>query len=450
MSIFLYAWYQRKYFIIVASLIILNYGLLYYFHRLQIGNKSNSLLGVLIPSINILIFIVFRGITSYHWFHHQIGEITFLAWINNLAYPLGLSFILFQILACYFETDRDPENFPTTIWDYSLYLLFFPKIILGPITRWSDFSKQLNTLYTRSSDQFNQGLRRFIIGFAKKILIADQLALLVNSGFNQPYPAYSFPIAWLVLISCFLQIYYDFSGYIDMGIGISSMLGITLPENFNHPYWSKSISEFWRRWHMTLTSWFRDFVFMPLEFKRRKKPIIRQEYNIILIFLLTGLWHGFTLNYLLWGIIQGILITFETSRYGKWLKRLPSIIQRCYFIFVVLISWVIFRSPTIPFAGLFLKRLIIFNLDFAPLPFSQTGPLPIVNPSTMFTLLIGLLFLFPVKNIMIKWFLSMQKNIPNSMQIFDFAADFIMVILFIISISFSASQAFIPSLYGKY
>ena len=197
----------------------------------------------------------------------------------------------------------------------------FPRVIAGPLTK---FRVTIGEIRQRDWDwnRVEAGARRFIVGFAKKVLIADQLALITNGGILDVPPArIPFGIAWLVVISYALQIYYDFSGYTDMAIGLGRMLGFRFPENFNYPYISTSITDFWRRWHITLSNWFREYVFYPLERRRREMPALSQSLNILIVFLLTGLWHGVTLPFILWGLLHGLALVVERGRFGAWLSK---------------------------------------------------------------------------------------------------------------------------------
>ena len=226
--------------------------------------------------------------------------VAFKLW-NNIRFPLGLSFVTFQAIAYLWEVYTKKIHEEKNLINFSFYLLLFPKIPVGPITRYSQLQDQIKDIHIEIP-QAADGLRRFIIGFAKKVLIADTLAKVVTPVFSLPAPAISPGIAWLVIISFSVQIYFDFSGYTDMAIGIGRMMGLRFMENFNLPYVSRSIGEFWRRWHISLSSWFRDLVFFPLE--RHRSRWRGQSVNIMIVFLLTGLWHGITANFVAWGVVS--------------------------------------------------------------------------------------------------------------------------------------------------
>jgi alginate O-acetyltransferase complex protein AlgI len=231
----------------------------------------------------------------------------------------------------------------------------------------------------------------------KRILIANQLGVVANAVFNLPAPNVEPLFAWLALIAYSLQIYFDFSGYTDVALGLGKIIGITLPENFNYPYTAQSISDFWRRWHITLSTWFREYVFYPLE--RRRSRFTNQQVNLIIVFLLTGLWHGPTLTFLSWGLLHGLAIAFESAGGGRWLKNIWQPLRHLYAIVIILLGWVFFRSPNLEYAFGFVSRLVGNRSGISPLPFSQTTPFPFIEPSFLIIAIAGLLFSLPIASL---------------------------------------------------
>jgi alginate O-acetyltransferase complex protein AlgI len=204
------------------------------------------------------------------------------------------------------------------------------------------------------------GVRRFIIGLGKKIIIANPLGELADAIFNSPLSEVSQVMAWVGIICYTLQIYFDFSGYSDMAVGLARLFGFKFPENFNYPYISRSIKEFWRRWHMSLSAWFRDYVYIPLGGNR--VSIARQYFNLVLVFFLCGLWHGASWNFIIWGAFHGVFLVFERIKFGqKFLNLLPEILQNFYTIFVVMIGWVFFRSVDLRYSTGFLQTMFLGN-----------------------------------------------------------------------------------------
>jgi alginate O-acetyltransferase complex protein AlgI len=313
--------------------------------------------------------------------------------LKGIALPVGISFYSFQAIAYLLDISANISRAETNFVTFTEYMTAFPKVVAGPIVRYRDLGRQLGS---RSFDWLlaGEGVSRFINGLAKKIIIADRLSLVVDSGvFDQALPNLSTPSAWLVLICYSLQIYFDFSGYSDMAIGLGMIFGLRFPENFNFPYQAKSISDFWRRWHMTLSGWFRDVVFYPLERKRATGNRLFNQYgNVLIVFLLTGLWHGVTINFLIWGLIHGLAICLETSPVGKRMRKLPGIFQHIYAIAILMIGWIFFRSNSPTFALGFMKNLVGWSTSTLPTPYSILTP-----PTTILwvTLVIALIFSFP-------------------------------------------------------
>ena len=267
----------------------------------------------------------------------------------ELPVLLGVSFFVFSAISyqydIYYNKLAPQKNLP----DFLFYMSFFPKLLQGPIMRAGDFASQLvnNKL---DLDCLSRGVYRFTVGLAKKVIIADQLGVMVDQIFGNPANANGISTAWLGALGYAMQILFDFSGYTDMAIGLGQMFGFDLPENFNFPYTALSISDFWRRWHITLSSWFRDYVFYPLEFKRRKQKTFRIESNTLIVFFLTGFWHGAGWQFIAWGMWHGIFASLEAFLRVKKVKtKAPTAIRYFVTMLIVLVGWVLFRSPGIKY-----------------------------------------------------------------------------------------------------
>lgn len=287
-----------------------------------------------------------------------IALLFFFKYFEPDSLPVGISFFTFQAVGYLADiylnrqkTEKDPVTFFT-------FITFFPQLIAGPIVRFQDISAELASRKAALGD-ITDGLKRFLLGLFKKVLVADQLAAAISS-WGTPSTV---TIHWMISIAYTLQIYYDFSAYSDMAIGMGRLFGFHLPENFNYPYISKSITEFWRRWHMTLGSWFRDYVYIPLGGSR--KGIKRTCFNLLVVFALTGLWHGIGWQFLSWGLFYGILLVLEKSFLLKWMERCPAWIRHCYTMLMVILGFVIFRSSTLSGAGDFLRGM--FGMLHLPL-----------------------------------------------------------------------------------
>jgi alginate O-acetyltransferase complex protein AlgI len=327
----------------------------------------------------------------------------------------------------------------------SSYLLLFPKAISGPITRFQEITDQMKKREI-SIPQTAAGIRRFMLGFAKKALIADQLALITGREIFSQSPLHlPAGLAWLALLCFTLQIYFDFSAYTDMAVGLGQSLGFDFGENFNYPYLSQSITEFWRRWHISLSKWFRDYVFYPLELKRRSIKWLIQPLNILVVFLLTGLWHGVTPPFIAWGLLQGAALVLESGRFGIWLKKLWRPLQNGYALSVIMLGWILFRSPTLLYAWNYLKALAGFSKPAAWLTFTAYPP---VSPLVWFALAAGILFSFPFLPAFQKRFT--QHSSPEKAVAWVWIQNALALALFAAGIIVQAGTSYLPFIYGEF
>ncbi|GAP19867.1 MBOAT family O-acyltransferase [Leptolinea tardivitalis] len=362
--------------------------------------------------------------------------------LKSIALPVGISFYSFQAVAYLLDIAAGRSPAADSLLYFTEYMSAFPKIVAGPITRYRQVFGQLGG---RKFDlnRAGEGARRFILGLAKKAIIADRLSLMVDHGvFDQAMPNLSAPNAWLVLLCYTLQIYFDFSGYSDMAIGLGQIFGLQLPENFNYPYQAKSISEFWRRWHMTLSGWFREVVFYPLERKRAGgNRWLNQYTNVLIVFFLTGLWHGVTINFLIWGVLHGMAICIENSPAGKVLRKLPGVIQHAWALIIVMIGWVFFRSNSPAFAIGFLQNLIGLNPPAGTTPYSILYP---PTASLWAILILGVVFSFPAANLIseiVQQATGIRKNWLQTL---------FSLILLAVSLILVAGSTFQPYIYGNF
>lgn len=276
------------------------------------------------------------------------------------ALPLGISFFTFSGISYILDIYNEIHPPELNLVRFSSYLIMFPKLVQGPITRFSQIKD--NLLEPKSVPLgIMEGVRRFIGGLAKKVILADSLSMATNKIFSSEFNEIGANLAWFGLIAYTLQIYLDFSGYTDMAIGVGQMLGFKLPENFNFPYVSRSISDFWRRWHITLGAWFRTYLFIPLEFARKKAKVLRQQSNLLIVFLLTGLWHGASWNFVIWGAYYGLILAIEASGFGKKLKKAVPFFQYAYSIILIMVGWIFFRITDVSEWGSFFSALLGAN-----------------------------------------------------------------------------------------
>ena len=260
----------------------------------------------------------------------------------QIRLPIGISFFTFQAISYIVDVYRGDGKAQKNPIHFGVYLALFPQLIAGPIIRYRDVAEQI-LVRVVTLDGFAWGVRRFIIGLAKKMLIANQVGALADEVFAIPGPVNA-PVAWLGVLAYTLQIYFDFSGYSDMAIGLGRMFGFRFLENFNFPYISRSITEFWRRWHISLSSWYRDYLYIPLGGNR--KGAGRTYFNLVLVFFLCGLWHGASWSFVVWGLYHGLFLVVERMGVGRLLDRAGPIVRHVYTLLVVMIGWVFFRAES--------------------------------------------------------------------------------------------------------
>jgi alginate O-acetyltransferase complex protein AlgI len=399
--------------------------------------------------INLAILAFFKVLTTYGanslaW--SSLPE-SVISTVGGLVIPIGLSYVTFQAISYLVDIWRGNTPAETNFVRLTVYLLFFPKIVSGPLIRFKPFNDQIDNL-APSMDDVASGFRRIFAGFIKRTLLANQLALVANAVFRLPTPNIEPWFAWLGLIAYTLQIYFDFSGYTDIALGLGQMIGIRLPENFNFPYIAQSVSDFWRRWHISLTTWFREYVFFPLE--RRRFKWAGQQINILIVFFLTGLWHGFKPTFIIWGLLHGLAIVVESIGFGSWLKNVWQPVRHLYTLAIILLGWIFFRSTSLDFAFVFLRRLAGDVSDIHPLPFSQTTPLPFIEPSFLLVLTFGIIFSLPLSNLWVRLRTAWQDRQPVSFFGFQAMEDLFLIFLFVLGLAALVSSSFNPNIYAKF
>ncbi len=345
-SLIFYAWGERIYILLMLLSIIANYvfGLL-----LEKFTTRAKRLTVLIVSIVFNLGLLF--------FFKYINFFTNNAF-PSIVLPIGISFFTFQIMSYTIDVYWGNVKTQRNIFNLALYISLFPQLIAGPIVRYIDVEKEIG-YREYSVDSVYRGVSRFTIGLSKKVIISNTVALLADEIFALSATGMSAATAWLGAIAYTLQIYFDFSGYSDMAIGLGLMLGFKFLENFNYPYISRSVQEFWRRWHMSLSTWFKDYLYIPLGGNRKGK--IRTYINLIIVFLATGFWHGAAWNFIVWGIYHGFFQIVERLGLRKILDKIPKVFGHIYTILVFIIGWVIFRAPDMTYAWQYIVRMFSFN-----------------------------------------------------------------------------------------
>ncbi len=348
-SIYFYAWGEPVYVLLMLLNIGFNYvtGL-----QLSLTKESGKRRLALIGGIVINLFTL--GFFKYYGFLIEtVNSLTGLKLtVHELALPIGISFYTFQALSYVIDVYRGTCEAQTNIVSFATYITMFPQLVAGPIVQYSDIRKQL-AKRSVSFVKFGQGAERLIFGLAKKVLLANNLGLLYTT--IQESASRSMLTAWLGAVAYMLQIYFDFSGYSDMAIGMGKMLGFDFLENFDHPYTAVSITDFWRRWHISLSSWFRDYVYIPLGGSRVKKE--RHILNLMIVWMLTGLWHGASWNFVLWGLYYGVLLVIEKYLLKDTLEKAPDFVKHGYTLLLVLFGWVLFSNTELSGMARFLANM---------------------------------------------------------------------------------------------
>jgi len=353
-SLFFYAWGEPIYVGIMLFSILVDYthGLIVWRFKEKGEMKKAKMVVLSSVLINLGLLCFFKYSNFFIDSLNQIAGVDVA--LLKIALPIGISFYTFQTMSYTIDVYRGDAPVQKDIIAFGAYVTMFPQLIAGPIVRYQTIALQLDERKVDTKQLYN-GAIRFVIGLGKKVLLANQIGLLWDTISSQSASELPVLTAWLGAIAFGFQIYFDFSGYSDMAIGLGSMLGFTFLENFNYPYMSKSITEFWRRWHISLGTWFKEYVYVPLGGNR--KGLKKQIRNIFIVWLLTGIWHGAGWNFLVWGLYFGVLLLLEKFFLYNWLSKKPAFIGQAYTIFTVLISWVIFAHDSFGEAIIYLKSM---------------------------------------------------------------------------------------------
>ena len=432
-SLVFYAWGEPKYIFLMLFSIIINY-----FFGILIDKFKKHKVRKLIFILDILLNLGILGYYKYfNFFVNNLNNIFNLNFGNKLIpLPIGISFYTFQIMSYIIDLYKDKIKVQKNILNLALYISFFPQLVAGPIVKYIDVDNQIES---RKVDitKFSLGVRRFIYGLSKKVLIANILGASCDAIFNSNLAEISTITAWFGAIFYTLQIYFDFSGYSDMAIGLGKMFGFDFPENFNLPYISKSITEFWRRWHISLSSWFKEYIYIPLGGNRKGK--VRTYINLWIVFLVTGIWHGAAWNFVLWGLFHGLFIFIERLGFEKFLKK-HKIISRIYTLLVVVTGWVLFRSDSLSNALIYLKKMFIPSIK-------NVGSLtfPVLDGKIIFVLIVAILF-----SGIIRSFYSILKNKTNIEKKTKILEPVVILTLFLFCIMTLISDTYNPFIYFKF
>ena len=351
--------------------------------------------------------------------------------VPEIALPIGISFYVFQIVSYIVDVYRGTVAAQRNPFKFMLYVSLFPQLIAGPIVRYATIAQDIENR-TADFENIVAGFRRFTIGLAKKVLIADVMAGAVDVIFAAKAETIPGFYCWLGAIMYTLQIYFDFSGYSDMAIGLGRVFNFRFLENFDHPYASCSVQEFWRRWHISLSSWFRDYLYIPLGGNR--KGTVRTYVNLFVVFLLCGVWHGAAWNFVAWGIYHGMGLVVERAGFGKVVKRFPKVVGNLYLMLFVVIGWVLFRAPDLGYAGTYIGNM--FGGGTAAFR-SFTPLIDFISLDKALLMVVGIVASYPV-------FEPMVRRVPESLRlVFG-------VLLFAVAFMLAMTSAYSPFIYFRF
>lgn len=431
-SLLFYTYGEPKALILMISSIVMNYcfGLV-----MKRENKYRKP----VLAVSVVANLLMLGVFKYAGFGAEmLNKLPFLSLgIPNIRLPIGISFYTFQAMSYVIDAYKNPKYIQKNLFRLALYITFFPQLVAGPIVKYYDFANQIENR-THTPRQTAKGIRRFIIGLSKKLFIANTMAFSADYIYALDTADLSIPLAWLGALSYLFQIYFDFSGYSDMAIGLGAMFGFRFKENFNYPYISQSMQDFWRRWHISVSTWFKEYLYIPLGGNRKGK--VRTALNKLIVFFCTGLWHGASLNFIVWGLINGLFMMLESYRVikaEKWLKPFRHI----YTMLVTTLAFVFFRADDLPTACRFIAHMFMPSGDSVQnaMFMMQLSPLYII----MFVL--AVVFSMPV----------MQKirdkaSEKKSVQTYEVCSYTISLALLILCIFTLSSSSYNPFIYFRF
>ena len=445
-SFVFYAWGGIYYLLIMIGTIVIDYfgGI---FINKNLDNKSKKktvLILTIVLNLTVLFFFKYfnmviiiienvmalggKGIVEAMKYMKGTGALG----VMEIVLPIGISFFTFQAMSYVIDVYRGEAELQENIFDFALYVSLFPQLIAGPIVQYRDVATQI-TGRKESVDSFLYGIKRFCYGMGKKVIIANTLAEVADAIWALEIDKIGALVAWLGIFAYTFQIYYDFSGYSDMAIGLGKMLGFSFKENFNYPYTSSSVQEFWRRWHISLSSWFRDYVYIPLGGSR--KGVKRTYFNLFIVFLLTGIWHGANFTFISWGLMYAVFLIIERMFLKKVLDKNPvKILNNIYTFFVVMIGWILFRSDTLLQAKLFIIQLFTK-------PSGDYTILSYLSLKVIIVMIFSILFAGLVQNI----FKNLYEKIKNNtvIVVLDYVFQMTLLVVSIVMVVSGTYNAFI-------
>ena len=448
-SLVFYAWGEVGFAFLMIGSTIVNYYLGRWVEREQVPHRRKWAVGVAVAlNIGTLAFFKYANfaVANLNWLLQSLG--TRPVAFHPVRLPIGISFFTFHALSYVIDVYRGKWRAAQNPVDVALYIFFFPQLIAGPILRWSTMAPQIaRRVVTRAG--FAEGVRRFSEGLAKKMIIANVVAGPADQIFALPRTELGPLLAWFGTLCYAVQIYFDFSGYSDMAVGLGKMFGFEFLENFNFPYVSQSIREFWRRWHISLSTWFRDYLYLPLGGNRRSEG--RTYLNLLIVFFLCGLWHGASWTFVAWGLYHGVFLVLERTRFGRIQEQLWRPFRHGYVILVVLGGWVLFRAETFAQAAFFFQNLAGFRTAA-----ESAQPLGrYLSAQVAWALLAGIIFSVPVWPRLRAWAQRAAETNQGWAQVAAESAGLlaetvVLVLLLLVSAAWLAGGTYNPFIYFRF
>ena len=449
-SLLFYAWGEVFYLGVMLTSIVANYitGLLIYKSFLK--DPDQKRLSKIYLTIGVIINLVL--LVSFKYANFLVDNVNVLFALIHLPalklkqihLPLGISFFTFQAISYIVDVYRKEVPAQKNIFNLALYISLFPQLIAGPIVRYHDVSLQIATR-RHSMALVSSGVIRFVYGLAKKMLIANPLGETADSVFDLASTDLTMPLAWIGIMAYSLQIYFDFSGYSDMAIGLGRMFGFEFLENFNYPYISRSVREFWRRWHISLSTWFRDYVYIPAGGSR--VSTIRVYLNLLMVFILTGIWHGASWNFIVWGLFHGVFLASEHAGFSEILKKAWLPLQHFYLLGIVLTGWVFFRVENLSQAVDFLLAMS----GFSGIATSYMQFMQVLSQETLYAFILGIGFSVPVAAVVrTKLNQLVQGSLIKSACVIVFPRLAVLSVLLLLSVLKIASSTYNPFIYFRF
>ncbi len=432
-SLIFYAWGEPKYVLIMIASIIVNYALGLLVDKVRHRKVLSRLVIALTAVLNLSVLFIFK------YLMFTVDNINSIAGLNlsvpNIALPIGISFFTFQAMSYVIDVYREKGEAQINPLNVGLYISFFPQLIAGPIVRYETVAYQIKHR-VETFDNFSTGVVRFIIGLAKKVLLANTMGVVADYSFDMPNSELTVVMAWIGAIAYSLQIFFDFSGYSDMAIGLGKMFGFDFLENFDYPYISKSITEFWRRWHMSLGTWFRDYVYFPLGGSRVKSKA-RLVFNLFVVWSLTGIWHGANWTFLCWGLMYFVLLAIE--KLTGWEKKYPDkmiVLRRIYTLFFVLMGWVLFRADSITDAWAYICTMF--------------GNGTLINDSTIYYAMNYFVYFLIAILVSTPIFKNLSLKVKGTNPIAYVVSSVGLLALLVVSVSYIVKGAYNPFIYFNF